>query len=121
MRSSEAEGSKPLFWMYLSIGQKCKVTNPLNRVYELLGLLASEELVCFIDIRYNWEPWQGYLHFCKAYIERDPDLALFSMAGCVSKPKKLLSWCPNFDSPPNVASLYCNYPGFCAGFKPGGP
>ena len=121
MRSSEAEGSKPPFWTYLSIGQKCKVTNPLDRVYGLLGLLASEELVRSIDIRYDWEPWQGYLHFCKAYIERDPDLALFSMAGCVSKPKELPSWCPNFDSPPNVASLYCNYPGFCAGFKPGGP
>lgn len=121
MRSSEADGSKPPFWTYLSMGQKCKVTKPLDRVYGLLGLLASEELVRSVDIRYDWEPWQGYLHFCKVYIERDPDLALFSMAGCVSKPKELPSWCPNFDSPSNVASFYCNYPGFCAGFKPGGP
>ena len=121
MRYGEAEGSKLPFWVYLAMGQKCKVTNPLDRVYGLLGMLASEELVRCIDIRYDWEPWQGYLHFCKAYIERDPDLALFSMAGCVSKPKELPSWCPNFDSPPNVASIYCNYPGFRAGFKPGGP
>ena len=121
MRSREAEGSKPPFWHYLTMGQKCKVTNPLDRVYGLLGLLASEELVCSIDIRYDWEPWQGYLYFCKVYIERDPDLALFSMAGCVSKPKELPSWCPNFDSPPNVASTYCNYPAFYAGSKPGEP
>lgn len=121
MRSSEANGCKPPFGTYLSLGQKCKVTNPLDRVYGLLGLLASEELVRYIDIRYDWEPWQGYLYFCKAYIERDPALALFSMAGCVSKPKELPSWCPNFDSQPNVYSLYCNYPGFCAGFEPGGP
>ena len=122
MRSREAEGSKPPFWMYLSMGQKCKITHPLDRVCGLLGLLASEELVRSIEIRYDWEPWQGYLHFCKAYLERDPDLALFSMAAaCVSEPKELPSWCPNFDSPPNVASIYCNYPGFCAGFfKPGG-
>ena len=117
MRASEVEGSKPPFWTYLSMGQKCKVTNPLDRVYGLLGLLASEELVRSIDIRYDWEPWQGYLHFCKAYVERDPDLALFSMAGCVTKPKELPSWCPNFDSQPNVASIYCNYPAFCAGFN----
>ena len=121
IRSDEAEGNKPPFWMYLSMGQKCKVTNPLDRVYGLLGLLASEEVVRSIHIRYDWEPWQGYLHFCKAYIERDPDLALFSMAGCVSKPKELPSWCPNFDSPSNLASNYCSCPGFCAGFKPGGP
>ena len=121
MRSTEVEGSKSRFWIYLSMGQKCKVTNPLDRVYGLLGLLTSEELVRYIDIRYDWEPWQGYLHFCKTYVERDPDLALFSMAGCVSKPRELPSWCPNFDSPPNVASIYCNYPGFRAGFKPGGP
>ena len=121
MRSSEAEGNKPLFWTYLSMGQKCKVTNPLDRVYGLLGLLASEELVRSAEIRYDWEPWQGYLHFCKLYIERDPDLALFSMAGCITKPKDLPSWCPNFDSAPNVASIYCNYPGFCTGFKPGEP
>ena len=121
MRSSEAVGSKPPFWMYLSLGQKCKVTNPLDRIYGLLGLLASEELVRCIDIRYDWEPWQIYLHFCKAYIERDPALALLSMAGCVSKPKELPSWCPNFDSQPNVYSFYCDYPGFCAGFEPGGP
>ena len=121
MRTGEAEGNRPPFWTLLSVGRKCKVTNPLDRVYGLLGLLASEELVRSIDIRYDWEPWQGYLQFCKVYIKRDPDLSLFSMAGCVSKPKELPSWCPNFDSPPNVASIYCNYPGFCAGFKPGGP
>ena len=121
MRSSEAKGSKPPFWTYLSLGQKCNVTNPLDRVYGLLGLLASEELVRSIDIRYDWEPWQGYLHFCKAFIERDPDLALFSLARCVSKPKELPSWCPNFNSPSNVAQIYCDYPDFCAGFKPGGP
>ena len=121
MRSSEAEGSKPPSWTYLSMGLNCKVTNPLDRVYGVLGLLASEELVRSIDIRYDWEPWQGYLHFCKVYIERDPDLALFSMARCVSKPKELPSWCPNFDSPPNVGSTYCKYQGLCAGFKPREP
>ena len=121
MRSSEAEGRKPPFWTYLSLGQKCKVTNPLDRVYGLLGLLASEELVRCTNIRYDWQPWQGYLQFCKAYIERDPDLALFSMAGCVSKPKELPSWCPNFDSPPKVASNYSTYSGFCAGFRHAGP
>ena len=121
MRSSEAEGSKPAFWAYLSLGQSRKVSNPLDRVYGLLGLLDSEELVRSIDIRYDWEPWQVYLHFCKVYIERDPDLALFSMAGSMSKPKELPSWCPNFDSLPHVGSTYCGYSGFCAGFKPGGP
>ncbi|KAK0512097.1 hypothetical protein JMJ35_005225 [Cladonia borealis] len=121
MRSGEAEGSKPAFWEYLSMGQKCKVSNPLDRVYGLLGLLDSEELIRSIDIQYDWEPWQGYLHFCKVYIERDPDLALFSMAGSRSKPKELPSWCPNFDSMPHVGSIYCDYSGFCAGIKPGGP
>ena len=121
MRSNEEEGLKTPFSTYLSIGQKRKVTNPLDRVYGLLGLLASEELVRCIDNRYDWEPWQGYLHFCKIYIERDPELALLSMAGCVSKPKELPSWCPNFDSPPNVTSFYCTYSGLSAGFKPGGP
>ena len=121
MRSSEVEGSKPPFWTYLSLGQKCKVTNPLDRVYGLLGLIDPGELIPAIDIRYDWEPWQGYLHFCKFYIKHDPDLALFSIAGCVSKPEELPSWCPNFDSPPNVTSIYCYYPDFCAGFKPGGP
>ena len=91
MRSSEAKGSKPPFWMYLSMGRKCKVTNPLDRVYGLLGLLVPEELVYSIDIRYDWEPWQAYLHFCKVYIKHDPHLALLSMAGCVSKPKELPS------------------------------
>ena len=121
MRSSEAEGRKPQFWIYLHLGQKCKATNPLDRVYGLLGLLTSEELVRCINIRYDWQTWQGYLQFCKAYIERDPDLALLSMAGCVPKPKELPSWCPNFDSPPNVASIYPNYIGFCAGFRHGEP
>ena len=121
LRSNEAAGLETPFSTYLSIGQKCKVTNPLDRVYGLLGLLASEELVRCIDNRYDWEPWQGYLHFCKIYIERDPELALLSMAGCVSKPKELPSWCPNFDSPPNVTSFYCTYDGLSAGFKPGGP
>ena len=121
MRSNEVEGKKTPFWTYLFMGQKCKVTNPLDRVYGLLGLLASEELVRCIGSRYDWESWQGYLHFCKIYIERDPELALFSMAGCVLKPKELPSWCPNLDSPPNVTSFYCSYSGFCAGFKPGGP
>ena len=121
MRSNEVMGLKTPFSTYLSIGQKRKVTNPLDRVYGLLGLLASEELVRCIDNRYDWEPWQGYLHFCKIYIERDPELALLSMAGCVSKPKELPSWCPNFDSPPNVISFYCTYSGLSAGFKPGGP
>ena len=117
-RRSEAEGSKPAFWAYLSMGQYCKVSNPLDRIYGLLGLLDSEELVRSLDIRYDWEPWQGYVHFCKVYIERDPDLALLSMAGCMSKPKELPSWCPNFDSTPNVGSIYCNYFGFRAGIKP---
>ena len=121
MRSNEVMGLKTPFSEYLSIGQKRKVTNPLDRVYGLLGLLASEELVRCIDNRYDWEPWQGYLHFCKIYIERDPELALLSMAGCVSKPKELPSWYPNFDSPPNVTSFYCTYSGLSAGFKPGGP
>ncbi len=121
MRSNEAKGRKTPFSTYLAMGQHCKVTNPLDRIYGLLGLLASEDLVRCIDNRYDWEPWQGYLHFCKIYIERDPELALFSMAGCVSKPKELPSWCPNFDSPPNVTSFYCVYSGFRAGFKPGGP
>ena len=120
-RSNETKGIKPQFWLYLFMGQKCKVTNPLDRVYGLLGLLASEELVWSGDIRYDWEPWQGYLHFCKVYITCDSDRALFSMAGCVSKPKELPSWCPNFDSPPSVASIYCTYPSFHAGFRPGEP
>ena len=121
MRRNEAEGRKTPFWRYLSMGQNCKVTNPLDRIYGLLGLLASEDLVRCIDNRYDWEPWQGYLHFCKIYIERDPELALFSMAGCVSKPKELPSWCPNFDSPPNVYTFYCEFSGLRAGFRPGGP
>ena len=121
LRRFEAEGSKPPFWTYLAVGRQCKVTNPLDRVYGLLGLLASEELIRSIDVRYDLELWQGYLNFCKIYIEHDPDLALFSMAGCVSKTKELPSWCPNFDSGANVDSIYFRYPGFCAGFKPGGP
>ena len=121
MRSKEAKGIKPPFWTYLAIGLGRKVTNPLDRVYGFLGLLASEELVRCIENRYDWEPWQGYLHFCKIYIERDPELALLSIAGCVSKPKELPSWCLNFDSPPNVNLFYCEYSGFRASFKPGGP
>ena len=121
MRSNEVMGLKTPFSTYLSIGQKRKVTNPLDRVYGLLGLLASEELIHCIDNRYDWEPWQGYLYFCKIYIERDPELALLSMAGYVSKPKELPSWCPNFDSPPNVISFYYTYKGLSAGFKPSGP
>lgn len=104
----------------LQVARYGEVTNKLDRIYGLLGVFATE-LRDSIVVDYKMGLCEGYIQFCKAFVAREPTLAIFSMAPSMHSLAGLPSWCPNFDSVCSHAPLLSYLLGHKAGFEDGLP
>ncbi len=85
-----------------NMGRDKDVTEPVDRIYGLLGLtsssIASQVAVDYsIEARKHW--WGAYIQYGKLQLQSEGTLSLLSMAASQERPIELPSWCPNLNSP----------------------
>lgn len=107
-----------LFLGVVSLGREKDVTEPVDRIYGLLGL-ADEGLKGCVKIDYSKENreqyWRTYIEFGKLWAKIDYR-PLLSIASSKERPSELPSWCPNFDSDKSIAFSFGEVEGYKAGF-----
>jgi hypothetical protein len=112
-----AHGVVP-FTELLDAGRRKSVTEPVDRVYGLLGL-ASQDVRDAVPLDYSeasrTQFWRCYTQISKLCITRDPSLILLSMANSKDRPPELPSWCPNFNSPQREIIDFSAVSGWSAG------
>ena len=107
---------------FVTIGRDKDVTEPVDQIYGLLGLVdpmvgvASRIVVDYsIEGRKNW--WRPYIQYGKLQLQSEPTLTLLSMAASQQRPAGLPSWCPNFNSRPKDPVSLGRVIGYRAGFE----
>lgn len=120
MRAVLPNSDLTFFCSLLQIARSKEVTNKLDRIYGLLGVVATD-LRDSIVVEYAMGLCEGYIQFCKTFIVREPTLAILSMAPSMRKLTDLPSWSPNFDSACSHDVPYFLYCGYRAGFKDWSP
>lgn len=108
----------------VGLGREKDVTEPVDRIYGLLGL-ANDSVRKSIKIDYSKEHrekfWKVYIEFGKLWAKMDYRY-LLSTAPSNDRPSELPSWCPNFNFGTSVAFPFGAVDGYKAGFvekKPG--
>lgn len=106
------------FLTVVGFGREKDVTEPVDRIYGLLGL-ASDRIRERITIDYSKEHmqnfWKKYIEFGKLFAALDYRY-LLSIAASKDRPSELPSWCPNFNSETSVAFPFGAVDGYKAGF-----
>lgn len=86
----------------MRIGREKDCTEPLDRIYGLLGL-PDPAVASRIVVNYSTESkrmwWIAYIQHGKIELQVDTSLTLLSLAVSQQKPIELPSWCPNWNSP----------------------
>ena len=108
-------GNIIFFLSLLETKRDKEATDQRDRIYGLLGLI-TDILRNLIKVDYTWQTSDCYLHFCKAFITREPPLTILSMAPSIRKAPSLPSWCPDLSSQRKETTLYSFNTGFKAGF-----
>jgi hypothetical protein len=96
------EANHPSLLQFAAIGRDKDVTEPVDQIYGLLGLVgpmvgvASKIVVDYSEGKRNW--WRAYIQYGKLQLQSEPTLLLLSMAASQQRPTELPSWCPNFNS-----------------------
>ena len=106
------------FLSIVSLGREKDVTEPVDRIYGLLGL-ANDIVRESIMIDYSQERreqfWKAYIDFGKLWAKLDYRY-LLSIAPSKDRPSELPSWCPNFNSDTSTAFSFGAVVGYKAGF-----
>lgn len=78
------------------------VTEPLDRVYAIAGLMDSDLQRC-LPYDYSEEAkqtfWLLYVEFAKLVVSKDPGFHIIYNAPSIEKPAEIPTWCPNLASP----------------------
>jgi hypothetical protein len=89
------------FIKLLNMGRLRRVSEPVDRVWGLLGL-ADRELRELAAPLINYSPesrrnyYQAYVDIGRLLLQRDPELDFLSIVPSMSRPPGMPSWCPNF-------------------------
>lgn len=106
------------FLSIVGLGREKDVTEPVDRIYGLLGL-ADDDVRESIKIDYSEEHrkffWKVYIEFGKLWAKLDYRY-LLSTAPSKERPSELPSWCPNFNSDMSAAFSFGAVVGYKAGF-----
>lgn len=106
------------FLSIVGLGREKDVTEPVDRIYGLLGL-ADDGVRESIKIDYSQEHrkkyWKVYIEFGKLWAKLDYRY-LLSIAPSKNRPSELPSWCPNFNSDMSAAYSFGAVEGYKAGF-----
>lgn len=106
------------FLSIIGLGREKDVTEPVDRIYGLLGL-ADDGVRESIKIDYSQEHrekfWKVYVEFGKLWAKLDYRY-LLSTAHSKDRPPELPSWCPNFNSDMSTAFSFGAVDGYKAGF-----
>jgi hypothetical protein len=98
-------GKFPTMAHVMQYARTRETSNPLDKVYAVLGLL-DPELVKLIKIDYSSRSRENYLQLYirlgHILLAGSPSLYLLSYASSKERPSLLPSWCPNFDSVQDV-------------------
>jgi hypothetical protein len=76
------------------------VTNPLDRIYGMLGLVDDN-----IKVSYSLSPASLYSAFVMKHLKSNRELSLLNAASSTPPMRGLPSWCPNFDAKAKTATL----------------
>ncbi|KAN0119288.1 Heterokaryon incompatibility protein (HET) domain containing protein [Hyaloscypha variabilis] len=110
------EAKHPSLLQFAAIGRAKDVTNCVDRIYGLLGLV-SPMVASQVVVDYSKEWRRVYIQYSKLQLQSEPTLLLFSMSASQERPTGLPSWCPNFDSPPKDPFSLAGVIGYQAGFE----
>ena len=81
----------------LSIIRDKRVTNPVDKIYGILGILNLKlEEPLMVDVTSSVV--EVYTEFAKQWVTQDPSLSLLSSTSAKDGLYGLPSWCPNFNS-----------------------
>ena len=114
------EANHPSLLQFAAIGRDKDVTEPVDQIYGLLGLVgqmvgvASKIVVDYSEGKRNW--WRAYIQYSKLQLQSERTLLLLSMAASQQRPTELPSWCPNFNSRPKDPVSIGGVIGYQAGF-----
>jgi hypothetical protein len=114
------EANRPSLLQLARIGRDKDVTEPVDRIYGLLGLVSpmvASQIVVDYSTEAKKEWWRVYIQYGKLQLQSESTLLLLSMAASQQRPTELPSWCPNFDSRPKDPFNLGGVIGYQAGFK----
>jgi hypothetical protein len=96
--SKSSDGSVPISTL-LHVARRKIVSNPLDRVYGILGL-ASKSIQDNFTVDYALPPATVYAEFIRRHLPLDAKLELFSQVGGprIKRLEGSPSWCPSLDS-----------------------
>jgi hypothetical protein len=96
--------SRVLVQTLLDLTRRKGVTNPLDKIFGMLGL-ASKGLLEATEVDVKSSAADVYANFVKFVLQYDLTLSMLSYVASIDKMDGLPSWCPNFNSLTGVQSL----------------
>lgn len=107
-----------IFFTTVGLGREKDVTEPVDRIYGLLGLAVDnirESIKIDYSKEYREKFWKAYIDFGTLWAQWDYRY-LLSVAASKDRPSELPSWCPNFNSDLSVVFPFGAVEGYKAGF-----